>query len=96
MTQGPIQKGPEAAELSGRGSSLSTYRLLLRISAATPPESLEFEDLARAINHVEQLGDFFEAELWCGDEYLASVHSSRTRGKIWTVGHPRSDGRPPQ
>lgn len=75
---------------------MSTYRLLLRASAAAPAESIDFEDLAHAINHVEQLGDFFEAELWCGDEYLASVHSSRTRGKIWTVGQPNADGKPPQ
>jgi hypothetical protein len=87
--------GPGRPQASGGGSSLSNYRLLLRISAAARPETLDFEDLARAINHVEGLGDFFEAELWCGDEYLASVHASRTRGKIWTVGHPKSDGKPP-
>jgi hypothetical protein len=75
---------------------LSNYRLLLRMSAAAKPQTIAFEDLAHAINHVEQLGEFFDAELWCGDEYLASVHASRTRGKIWTVGQPQADGRPPQ
>jgi hypothetical protein len=74
---------------------LSNYRLLLRASAAAKPQMLEFEDLARAINHVEELGEFFDAELWCGDEYLASVHASRTRGKIWTVGRPEADGKAP-
>jgi hypothetical protein len=66
------------------------------MSAAAKPQTIEFQDLARAINHVEQLGDFFEAELWCADEYLASVHVSRTRGKIWTVGQSGSNGRVPQ
>lgn len=73
---------------------MASYRLLLRTQAAARPQAIEFEDLAGAINYVEQLGDFFEAELWCGDEYLATVHASRTRGKIWVVGRSESGNEP--
>lgn len=67
---------------------MPSYHLFLRADGSTEPQRIDFEDLAKAISYVEQLDDFIKAELWCGKEYLASVHSSRSAGKVWTVGQP--------
>jgi len=80
-----LQTGPECTRVP-EGCSLPSYQLILRADASAAPERIEFADLAKAISYVEKLGDFIEAELWSADEYLASVHPSRTAGRIWTVG----------